>query len=167
MTLHQNNTTLEIRQIAATDDEALFKVIETVLADFITCGEGTILTDPTAKNMFSCYQEDRAIYYVAFINNKLMGGCGIRQLEGADKSYCELQRLFLLPESRGKGLGQQLMQLCMDKAQEYEYTYCYLETLENMTAAQKLYQKWGFDFIDHALGNTGHGACNVRMLKTF
>lgn len=161
------NQHIEIREIKQEDNADLFQVIETVMADFVTCGEGTILEDPTVKEMAACYEEDRAVYYVAFINDKLVGGCGIRQLEGAEKNYCELQRLFLLEESRGNGLGNQLMQLCMDKAIEHGYQYCYLETLGNMYAAQKLYQKWGFDFINHSIGNTGHGGCNVWMLKKF
>lgn len=166
---HSIHTAIEVRPIEAADNLALFQVIETVMADFVSCdqAEGTILTDPSVKNMAACYEEDRAVYYVAFIEGKLVGGCGIRQLEGADKDYCELQRLFLLPESRGKGLGNHLMQLCMDDAQTFGYKYCYLETLENMTAAQQLYQKWGFQFMDQAIGNTGHGGCQVWMLKTF
>lgn len=161
--------TLTIREIREEDNAALFGVIATVMDDFITCGdgEGTILTDPTAKAMAACYQEDRAIYYVAFLDNELVGGCGIRQLDGTDKEYCELQRLFLLKTSRGVGLGNQLMQLCMDKAKEFGYCYCYLETLENMHAAQKLYQKWNFNLIDQPIGDTGHGGCNVWMLKEF
>ncbi|MGB0522224.1 MAG: GNAT family N-acetyltransferase [Flammeovirgaceae bacterium] len=161
------STKVYIRPIMTIDNEALFKVIETVMYDFVTCGEGTILSDPTARNMAACYEEDRAVYYVAFVDGKLVGGCGIRQLAGASEAYCELQRLFLLPESRGTGLGHQLMQLCMDKAVAFGYRYCYLETLENMIAAQKLYKKWDFIVIDQALGNTGHGGCNVWMLKEF
>lgn len=163
----QNSLEITIRPILAIDNEVLFGVIETVMADFVTCGEGTILTDPTVKEMATCYDEDRAVYYVVFLDGKLVGGCGIRQLEGADQRYCELQRLFLLPESRGNGLGDKLMQLCMDKAIAFGYDYCYLETLENMNAAQRLYEKWGFSFIDQTLGNTGHGGCNIWMLKQF
>ena len=71
------------------------------------------------------------------------------------------------PECRGLGIGQQLVHLCIERARAFGYTQCYLETLPNMLAAQALYQKMGFRYIDQALGNTGHNACPVWMLLDF
>jgi putative acetyltransferase len=34
-----------------------------------------------------------------------------------------------------------------------------------MEAAQKLYNKVGFEYLDKPLGNTGHTSCPVWMLK--
>ena len=42
---------------------------------------------------------------------------------------------------------------------------CYIETMPNMISAQKLYLKKGFEYIDKPMGNTGHTACPVWMLK--
>ena len=32
--------------------------------------------------------------------------------------------------------------------------------------AKKLYQKWGFEYIEHLLGNTNHYSCALWMVKT-
>ena len=42
---------------------------------------------------------------------------------------------------------------------------CYLETLPNMIAAQRFYEKYGFVRIDEPLGDTGHFECDVRYIK--
>ena len=41
----------------------------------------------------------------------------------------------------------------------------YIETLENMIAAQKFYEKYGFERIYDPLVKTEHFACNVRYIK--
>ena len=50
---------------------------------------------------------------------------------------------------------------------ENNFNSCYIETMSFMKAAQKLYLKKGFKFINKPLGNTGHKNCNIWMLKHF
>jgi putative acetyltransferase len=57
------------------------------------------------------------------------------------------------------------MQNCLQKAIEFGFESCYLETMPYMEDAQKLYRKVGFDYICSPLGNTGHTSCPVWMLK--
>jgi putative acetyltransferase len=38
--------------------------------------------------------------------------------------------------------------------------------MEYMTHAQKLYQQTGFEYIECAMGDTGHYSCPVHMIKT-
>ncbi len=156
---------LHIRPITADDDRVIAEIILTVMADYETDPSTTIAGDPSIHHMYRNYQEDRAVYYVASLGGKVVGGCGIRQLAGTDENICELQRMFLLPQARGKGIGKQLMQLCLDKAQELGYEQVYIETLQEMQGAQQLYRSFGFEKISLALGNTGHCGCDVRMLK--
>ena len=61
--------------------------------------------------------------------------------------------------------GAQMMKVCLDKAKAFGFEKCYLETMPYMKAAQKLYTKSGFDYIDGSMGNTGHFSCPVHMLK--
>jgi putative acetyltransferase len=79
----------------------------------------------------------------------ILGGAGIAPLHDGPSGYCELQKMYFLPDARGKGLGNQMIQKCLTKAKSYGYTDCYLETMPNMIDAQKLYKKWGFTYIDH------------------
>ncbi len=73
--------------------------------------------------------------------------------------------MYFLPEARGKGLGAQMIEKCLEKAKEFGFDQCYLETMPYMKAAKKLYQRNGFDFIDGPMGDTGHYSCNVWMIK--
>ena len=60
-----------------------------------------------------------------------------------------------------------MIMVCLNRAKEYGFDACYLETMPNMEAAQKLYKKMGFEYIDARMGDTGHYSCPVFMLKTF
>jgi len=55
----------------------------------------------------------------------------------------------------------------MDAARNLGFMGCYLETMPYMEAAQQLYLKNGFKYLEEPLGDTGHIACTVRMLKEF
>jgi len=156
---------LHIRPIAADDDRVIAEIILSVMEGYEDDPSTTIAGDSTIHHMYRNYQEDRAVYYVACLNDKVAGGCGIRQLSGTEENICELQRMFLLPNARGKGIGRQLMQLCLDKARESGYEQVYIETLQEMRVAQQLYRSFGFEKISFALGNTGHCGCDVKMLK--
>ena len=56
------------------------------------------------------------------------------------------------------------MDICLDYASKY-YKKCYIETLENMIAAQKFYEKYGFKRIYEPIIQTDHYACDVRYIK--
>jgi putative acetyltransferase len=73
--------------------------------------------------------------------------------------------MYFLPEARGRGLAKQLMTTCLDAAIKFGFKKCYIETMPYMKAAQALYQKNGFKYIDEPMGCTGHSACPVYMLK--
>jgi len=53
----------------------------------------------------------------------------------------------------------------LNEARFFGYEQCYLETMPYMTDAQKLYKKFGFEYIDAPMGCTGHTSCPVWMLK--
>jgi putative acetyltransferase len=54
---------------------------------------------------------------------------------------------------------------CLAYAKDQNFQLCYLETLPYMKAAQKLYLKTGFNYIDGPMGSTGHTSCNVWLTK--
>lgn len=125
----------------------------------------TILGDPVLNHMFESYQTGRGAYFVALLNEEVVGGCGINALSGGPEEVAELQRLFLKPEARGRGIAMQLMELCLQRARDAGYQKIYLETLGQMQAARTLYLKCGFKEVEVPMGNTGHGGCDIRMLK--
>ena len=84
---------------------------------------------------------------------------------GDDGNICEFQKMYFLPEARGLGLGSKMITDCLQKAKEFGFEKCYLETMPYMDAATALYKKNGFTLLDKPVGNTGHYSCNVWMLK--
>ena len=156
---------MTIRKIQLEDNEQIAAVIRTVLTSFNVPKVGTAFADPQLDCLFETYNVEKSVYFVIENNKKIIGGCGIMQLENESKNICELQKMYFLPEARNLGLGRQTIELCLQKAIEYNYEYCYLETMPNMEAAQNLYRKVGFVNLKNPMGNTGHTNCPVWMLK--
>ena len=156
---------IEIRPITNQDDRDIAQIIRSVGAEFGAIGEGYGPSDPEVEAMSQNYcAENRSIYLVATIDGKLVGGCGIASFSGS-KEICELKKLFLLTESRGYGIGQKLVQECLDFASKSDYTSCYLDTLSGMEAAIKMYEKFGFQHLTAPLPETEHNSCDVWMIK--
>lgn len=155
-----------IRLIEKKDNAQIARVIRSILEDFNVPKVGTAYADKALDHMFEAYQKPRAAYFVVEQNNEIIGGAGVAPLENYDGNICELQKMYFLPQARGRGIGAQMMQFCLAKAREHRFEKIYLETMEYMTHAQKLYKQSGFDYIDGPLGNTGHFSCPVHMLKT-
>ena len=154
----------KIREIEAKDNKTVENVIRTCLIEFGANHEGTAWTDPNLGRFSEIYNTDGNQYWVALDeNDKIVGGVGIGKLEDIDK-VCELQKMYCLPEARGTGVSHKLMDTALEYAKKY-YSRCYLETLDNMVAAQKLYEKYGFKRIYEPIVKTEHFACEVRYIK--
>jgi putative acetyltransferase len=154
-----------IREIKVEDNEQVAKIVRSVILEMGAPKIGTAYEDKATDAMFENYQKEKAIYYVVEHNNKIVGGAGIAQLDNFEGSTCELQKMYFLPITRGKGIGKKLIEKCLQKAKELGFDECYLETMPYMTAAQKLYLKNGFTKIDAPKGNTCHYSCDVWMIK--
>ncbi len=155
-----------IRLIEKKDNLQIAKVIRSVLEDFNVPKIGTAYADASLDCMFENYQKPNAVYFVVEENGKIIGGAGVAKLDNFDGNVCELQKMYFLPEARGRGVGMQMMGFCLAKAREFGFEKIYLETMGYMTHAQKLYKQAGFEYIYCAMGDTGHYSCPVHMLKT-
>ncbi|MEO6346306.1 MAG: GNAT family N-acetyltransferase [Aquaticitalea sp.] len=156
---------VNIREIRKTDDAHIAEVIRAVLVDLGVPKVGTAFADVSLDKMTETYSKEKSAYFVVDDNEKLIGGAGIAQLDNFVGNICELQKMYFLPEARGKGLGSEMMEKCLAKAKEFGFEQCYLETMPYMVDAQKLYAKVGFETLDGPMGDTGHYSCNIWMLK--
>ncbi|TAI49079.1 GNAT family N-acetyltransferase [Flagellimonas allohymeniacidonis] len=154
-----------IREIKPEDNAQVAQVVRKVLEDLGVPKVGTAYADKALDDMYSTYNVPKATYFVVEDNGRIFGCAGIAQLDNYEGNVCELQKMYFLDELRGKGLGSKMISVCLDKAREFGFEKCYLETMPYMKAAQKLYQKNGFEYIDAPMGNTGHYSCPVWMLK--
>lgn len=156
---------LKIRPIQKEDNEDLALVIRKALREFKIDKPGTVYTDPTTDHLFELFQKENSKYWVVEKNGTLLGGCGIYPTQGLPKECAELVKLYLSNDVRGEGLGRKLMEKSFLTARELGYKQLYLESLPELEKAVGMYKKLGFKFIDRPLGNSGHYACNVWMIK--
>ena len=152
-----------IREIEANDNRAVEAVIRACLIEFGANHEGTAWADPDLGRFSEIYNRDGSRYWVAEDENgEIVGGVGIGPLEAP--GLCELQKMYCLPQARGTGLAHELIRIALEYARKF-YIRCYLETLDNMTAAQKFYEKQGFARTDKPIVQTDHFACEVKYIK--
>ncbi len=156
---------MQIRPIEPEDNEELAKVIRTALAEFGANKPGTVYFDPTTDALFELFRTPNSFYYVALVDGKVVGGCGIFPTDNLPDGTCELVKLYLAKEARGTGLGKQLMEISLSWAKENGYTQVYLESMPELAKAVSIYEKVGFKALDHPLGNSGHCGCDIWMLK--
>src|SRR5437016_4542556 len=97
---------MSVRLIEKKDNAALAKIVRQVMEEFAVNLPNTVYTDPTTDNLFELFQKDKAVYNVAEVNGKIVGGGGIYPTDGLPDGVCELVKMWLLPEARGLGLGR-------------------------------------------------------------
>lgn len=154
-----------IREIRESDNEQIGQLIREVLLSLNVPQSGTAYADPHLNRLFSYYRPPGRVYHVLEKDGKLLGGGGIAPLEGGPTEVCELQKMYFLEAARGQGLGSRLLSICLEKAAEFGYKQCYLETMPNMLPARKLYLKHGFSYLKAPMGSTGHTSCQLWMHK--
>lgn len=153
-----------IRLIEPKDNSSVEQIIRSCLIEYGGNHEGTAWADPNLGRFSEIYNKAGNSYWVAVDKeDNVVAGVGIGELEGISE-VCELQKMYCLSEVRGLGVADRLMDVALEYAKNY-YKKCYLETLDNMTRAQRFYEKYGFYRVDEPLLETGHFCCDVRYMK--
>lgn len=156
---------LHIRKIIRADNQHLAIIIRSALAEYGANKPGTVYYDPTTDALFELFSTPGSMYYVAEENNQIVGGAGIYPTNGLPADTCELVKMYLSPAARGKGIGKKLIEASLSFAKKFGYQQVYLETMPELQQAVKVYEKFGFEYLDGPMGNTGHFGCNKWMLK--
>lgn len=158
---------LKYRKIQPSDNKSMAQVIRDVLCEYGVDKPGTVYTDPTTDELFETFCFENAEYWVVENDNALVGGVGIYPTKGLEKDCAELVKLYLLNSSRGKGVGKKLIELAFSRAKDIGYKRIYLESLPELNEAIGLYENVGFEKLEKPLGDSGHFACNIWMIKEF
>lgn len=156
---------ISIRFIQPSDNPALAKIVRDTLAEFGANHPGTVYYDPTTDALYELFQKEGAGYFVATMDDKIVGGGGIYPTNGLPADTCELVKMYLLPEARGIGLGKTLIEKNLSLAKEKGYKQVYLETMPELKQALNVYAKFGFEYLKGPMGNSGHTGCSLWMLK--
>jgi putative acetyltransferase len=157
---------INIRKIQPSDNSHLALIIRNALAEFGANKPGTVFYDDTTDHLYELFQEPGSIYYVAEQDGEILGGAGVYPSAGLPEGTCELVKMYLKPATRGLGLGRKLIEQCLEFAKGFGYAQVYIETMPELRKALSVYEKFGFEYLNGPLGNTGHFGCDVWMLKT-
>ncbi|MBQ6887767.1 MAG: GNAT family N-acetyltransferase [Lachnospiraceae bacterium] len=79
--------------------------------------------------------------YLVYYAGALAGCIGLRKI---DELNCEMKRLYVRPQFRGKHIGDYLVKCIIEEAKEIGYTYMLLDTLPFLESAIHMYKKYGF-----------------------
>ncbi|MFM2336873.1 MAG: hypothetical protein RL115_66 [Bacteroidota bacterium] len=156
---------ITIRPIQPVDNPIIAKIIRDTLEEFGANRPGTVYYDASTDDLFTLFQTSKAAYNIALLDGEIVGGGGIFPTEGLPTATCELVKMYLLPAARGIGLGTQLIELCLQQAKQFGFSEVYLETMNELKAALKVYQRLGFQYLDGPMGSSGHFGCPLWMLK--
>lgn len=79
--------------------------------------------------------------YLAYWEGALAGCIGLRKM---DETTCEMKRLYVRPQFRGKHIGERLVEQIIGEAKTIGYTVMLLDTLPFLDSAIRLYRGFGF-----------------------
>ena len=151
-----------IRPISPDDNPTVATLIREVMTEFGCDGAGYSIHDPEVDTMYEISQLPRSAFFVVTRDSEIVGVGGIAPLKGGEKDICEIQKMYFYPQGRGAGQGTKFLKLLVDTAKEKGFKTAYLETVERMATANKLYQRAGFTRLNSAMGSTGHNSCELH-----
>jgi len=97
---------------------------------------------------------------IALWREQLSGCVALRKLEDR---ICEMKRLYVRPQFRGKGIGRALAEAIIEKAREIRYHSMRLDTISSMDGARALYLSLGFKEIAPYRYNPIKGAAFMEL----
>jgi len=156
---------MTIRNIQQSDNKALARLIKSVFEEYGAPLVNTVYDDPRTLTMFETFRSPKSEYYVVEDEGEVLGGCGYFPTEGLPLGYAELVKFYFSPKLRGKGIGRKLIQKVIKSAKAAGYHYLYIESFPEFSHAVSMYEKNGFKHLPSRLGNSGHTATTIHMLK--
>lgn len=109
-------------------------------------------------DLATIYSPPQGCLLLARTNQEWSGCVAIREQRAGT---CEMKRLYVKPQYRGKGLGRLLAESVIRSAQKLGYSEIVLDTLPLMIEAQSLYASLGFREVEGYYPNPVQG---VRYL---
>jgi len=96
-------------------------------------------------------------FLLAYVGDELVGSIAYKKLKEFEGN-CEMKRLYVKPDHRGKKLGYKLIERLIAEAKKAGYTHMKLDNHPWMDQAERLYGAFGFKRIDPYWNNPTEGA---------
>lgn len=100
-------------------------------------------------------------FFLAVENGKDIGCVALRKYKD---DICEMKRLYITPDARGKGVGKLLIGRIIEEARKLQYNTMLLDTLPDMIAAQSIYKQFGFTEIPPYRFNPVEGTSYLQLV---
>lgn len=97
--------------------------------------------EPELAGLPGRYAPPRGSLLIAYDDGRPAGCVGMRDLGGG---VCEMKRMFVTAEARGKGVGRLLVERLIADARRAGYSVMRLDTSMHQHEAMALYEKMGF-----------------------
>ncbi|MFB6247788.1 MAG: GNAT family N-acetyltransferase [Salinibacter sp.] len=89
------------------------------------------------------YAPPEGTILLAEVDGAAVGVVALKPLD--ETGVCEMKRLYVHPDHRGRGLGRALGEAILDAARRLDYDVMRLDTVASMQAARSLYRSLGFE----------------------
>jgi ribosomal protein S18 acetylase RimI-like enzyme len=99
--------------------------------------------------------------FMALHDGAVAGCIALRKI---DEHICEMKRLYVRPQYRGKKIGRLLSEKLITEARSMGYRMMRLDTVPKMTAAIALYRSLGFRKIEPYRFNPIPGAIFMELI---
>ncbi len=148
----------QFRDYRPGDEEDVFRIVKHVLAEYGLATD-TEKTDADLKDINKSYILSGGAFRILESDGRTIGSYG---LYATTRKSCELRKMYLLPEFRGRGLGKKMMEDALRVARALGFVEMTLETNSRLKEAIELYKAYGFtEFTSSHLSDR----CDSAMKK--
>jgi GNAT superfamily N-acetyltransferase len=132
-------------------DEPEARELVAAMEAWVTEGFGPTTPDRTSTVTAAEMVPPRGAFVLVREDGRVVAGGGVRRLS---EGVCEIKRMFVVPEARGRGHGRRLLEALERAAADLGYRRVRLDTAQSMTTAMALYESAGYRAIPDYNGNT-------------
>ena len=122
----------------------------------------------TTESMAAELSDPHNRFYLAKAGNDLLGYAKLRTSkipEQLQQTRCiEIERMYIFKAHKGQNVGSELMQRCLDYAQETNYETVWLGVWSENPAV-RFYEKWGFHWFGFHIFVLGNDQQRDELMK--
>ncbi len=134
-------TDIEIKEYSDEYKHQIIDVIGKTLADISVIERSSLPIDDEDLGKINEIYSGKGRFWIALHDNKVVGTVAIRDM---GNKTAKLNRMFVLVEHHGSGIGQKLFEHAEKFAREQGFTKIILNTHELMHRAHTFYERNGF-----------------------